>query len=104
MFNIYVLWILKNKHQPTLDLDIKACPALFPSYLMLQFYLIVWWISYYTNAVIIRGETGGRSGIFPAAFVRIIDSFPGDVPGPGADPSSYLRADLSSGHEYDNTR
>ena len=33
-----------------------------------------------------------------------MDAFPGDTPGPGADPSSYLRAELSSGHEYDNTR
>ena len=51
-----------------------------------------------------RGVCGGRSGIFPSSFVRIIDSFPGDAPGPGADPSSYLRAEMSQGHEYDNTR
>ena len=53
---------------------------------------------------IVRGECSGRSGIFPSSFVRIIDSFPGDTPGPGTDSSSYLRAELSSGHEYDNTR
>ena len=61
-------------------------------------------VSSSTNARHGRGECGGRSGIFPASFVRIVSSFPGDAPGPGADPSSYLRAELSSGHEYDNTR
>ena len=57
-----------------------------------------------TNCLIVRGECGGRSGVFPASFVRGVDAFPGDTLGPGADPSSYLRAELSSGHEYDNTR
>ena len=57
-----------------------------------------------TNCLIVRGECGGRSGVFPASFVRVVDAFPGDRLGPGADPSSYLRAELSSGHEYDNTR
>ena len=61
-------------------------------------------VSSSTNARHGRGECGGRSGIFPASFVRIVSSFPGDAPGPGADPSSYLRAELTSGHEYDNTR
>ena len=51
-----------------------------------------------------RGETAGKTGIFPCSFVRIIDSFPGDWPGPEGDASAYLRAEESSGHEYDNTR
>ena len=51
-----------------------------------------------------RGESAGKTGIFPCSFVRIIDSFPGDWPGPGGDASAYLRAEESSGHEYDNTR
>ena len=38
-----------------------------------------------------RGETDGKTGIFPASFVRIIDSFPGDVPPDSADLSSYLK-------------
>lgn len=62
------------------------------------------WREHRANGLIIRGECGGRSGIFPASFVRVVDAFPGDTPGPGADSSSYLRAELSSGHEYDNTR
>ena len=54
--------------------------------------------------LITRGEIAGKTGIFPCSFVRIIDSFPGDWPGPGGDASAYLRAEESSGHEYDNTR
>ena len=38
-----------------------------------------------------RGESNGKTGIFPASFVRIIDSFPGDVPPDSADLSSYLK-------------
>jgi len=49
-----------------------------------------------------RGECAGSSGIFPASFVRIIDSFPGDVP--TADSSSYRGAEFHQGHEYDNTQ
>ena len=41
--------------------------------------------------------------MFPASFVRVVDAFPGDGPA-GGDCSSYLGADLHSGHEYDNTR
>ena len=39
-----------------------------------------------------RGECNGRSGIFPASFVRIVDSFPGDIPPHGADLRCYLKA------------
>ena len=38
-----------------------------------------------------RGEADGKSGTFPASFVRIIDSFPGDTPPISADISSYLK-------------
>ena len=38
-----------------------------------------------------RGESHGKSGIFPASFVRIIDAFPGDTPPDSADLSSYLK-------------
>ena len=62
----------------------------------------------YIEAVIMvtelcRGECGGRTGVFPSSFVRVVDAFPGDGPA-GGDCSSYLGADLHSGHEYDNTR
>ena len=49
-----------------------------------------------------RGECAGSSGIFPSSFVRIIDSFPGDIP--TADISSYRGAESHQGHEYDNTQ
>ena len=38
-----------------------------------------------------RGEANGKTGIFPASFVRIIDAFPGDAPPDSADLSSYLK-------------
>ena len=38
-----------------------------------------------------RGESDGKTGTFPASFVRIIDSFPGDAPPDSADISSYLK-------------
>ena len=39
-----------------------------------------------------RGECNGISGLFPASFVRIVDSFPGNVPPDGADVRCYLNA------------
>ena len=39
-----------------------------------------------------RGECNGRTGTFPASFVRIVDSFPGDIPPKGADLRSYIKA------------
>ena len=39
-----------------------------------------------------RGECNGKSGLFPSSFVRIVDSFPGDVPPDGADVRCYLKA------------
>jgi hypothetical protein len=53
-----------------------------------------------------RGESNGKSGIFPSTFVRIIDSFPGDVPPASADLSSYLNAGKTArtAGDYMNTR
>jgi len=50
-----------------------------------------------------RGECSGSSGIFPASFVKIIDSFPGDIPGLMADTTPYMKAADAGGHEYSNT-
>jgi len=41
---------------------------------------------------VFRGECNGKNGIFPASFVRIVDSFPGDAPPIGADLRSYIKA------------
>ena len=38
-----------------------------------------------------RGELSGKSGIFPASFVRIIDSFPGSSPPEHADTKPYTQ-------------
>ena len=47
---------------------------------------------HYIQLYFCRGECNGRSGIFPASFVRIVDSFPGDIPPKGADLRCYLKA------------
>jgi hypothetical protein len=54
------------------------------------------------------GESKGQTGIFPASFVRIIDSFPGPVPPVTADLSMYLKASSNNpgrgNNDYMNTR
>ena len=55
-----------------------------------------------------RGESKGQTGIFPASFVRIIDSFPGPTPPAEADLSMYLKASSNNpargNNDYMNTR
>ena len=55
-----------------------------------------------------RGESKGRTGIFPASFVRIVDSFPGPVPPATADVTMYLNATSNNSsrgnNDYMNTR
>jgi hypothetical protein len=55
-----------------------------------------------------RGESKGQTGIFPASFVRIIDSFPGPTPPASADLSMYLNASSNNSargnNDYMNTR
>ena len=52
----------------------------------------------------LRGESQGKSGIFPASFVRIVDSFPGDKPPQTADLSCYLQNPVRNYNDYMNTQ
>ena len=51
-----------------------------------------------------RGECNGKSGVFPAPFVRVVDSFPGDLPPQGADISCYLKAQSGTAQNVSSSR
>lgn len=51
-----------------------------------------------------RGEVKNKSGIFPASFVRIIDSFPGNRPPSSANVKPYTDAANHKNNEYMNTK